>query len=95
MPARASRTSVTLDPEIEARVLRLASVRNQSADQLVRDALEQFMLREDSRQRMQQDARDAWERFQADGLHVTAGEADAWLARLEAGEDAEPPACHV
>ena len=95
MPASATRTSVTLDPAIEDRVLKLASDRNQSADRLVHDALEQFMRREDGRQRMQQDARAAWERYAADGLHLTADEADAWLAKLEAGEDAEPPACHV
>ena len=29
-----------------------------------------------------------------DGLHATAEEADVWLSRLEAGEDAEAPECH-
>ncbi len=33
----------------------------------------------------------AWFEYQTTGHHVTAEEADAWLARLEAGEDAEPP----
>jgi predicted transcriptional regulator len=32
-----------------------------------------------------------WARYQADGKHVTAEKADAWLARLEAGEDVDPP----
>jgi predicted transcriptional regulator len=36
-----------------------------------------------------------WADYQATGLHVTAEEADAWLAKLEAGEDAAPPECHV
>lgn len=36
----------------------------------------------------------AWAAYQATGEHVTAAEAEAWLARLEAGEDAEPPAAH-
>jgi hypothetical protein len=26
---------------------------------------------------------------------LTLDEADAWLARLEAGDDIEPPPCHV
>ena len=42
----------------------------------------------------QDKATDAWNEYQATGLHVTQDEADAWLARLEAGKDAEPPACH-
>ena len=32
--------------------------------------------------------------YATDGLHLTAEEADAWLARLEAGEDVPPPPCH-
>lgn len=36
----------------------------------------------------------AWDRYLVNGLHVTAEEADAWLAKLEAGQDDEPPACH-
>lgn len=33
--------------------------------------------------------------YQVTGLHVTVEEADAWLAKLEAGQDIEPPECHV
>jgi predicted transcriptional regulator len=35
-----------------------------------------------------------WADYQATGLHVTSEEADAWLAKLEAGEDAEVPIPH-
>jgi predicted transcriptional regulator len=41
-----------------------------------------------------QEAIEAWESYQATGLHVTFDEADAWLAELEAGTTAEPPQCH-
>lgn len=37
----------------------------------------------------------AWANYQATGLHLTGDEADAWLARLKAGEDVDPPACRV
>ncbi|MFX1695880.1 hypothetical protein [Paraburkholderia sp. A1RO-1] len=43
---------------------------------------------------LKQNARRAWNDYQASGLHVTHEEADAWLAKLEAGEDAEPPKLH-
>jgi len=43
---------------------------------------------------MLQDALAAWAEYRATGLHVTAEEADAWLAKLEAGKDAAPPKCH-
>jgi predicted transcriptional regulator len=41
-----------------------------------------------------QDAIAAWEHYQATGLHLTQEEVDEWLVKLEAGEDADPPACH-
>ena len=51
-------------------------------------------LDEQTRARLRQDALAAWTDYQATGRHVTADEADAWLAHHEAGEDAEPPPPH-
>jgi predicted transcriptional regulator len=86
-------TSVKLDSEIKDRLQRLASARQRSGHWLMREAIEQYVEREELRQQMRQDALAAWAEYQATGLHVTAEEADAWLAKLEAGDDADPPAC--
>jgi predicted transcriptional regulator len=58
------------------------------------EAIEQYVEREERRERLRQDALAAWAEYKASGRHVTAAEAEAWLARLEAGEDAEPPSPH-
>jgi predicted transcriptional regulator len=50
---------------------------------------------EEARESFKQDAARAWEAYQGDGLHLTLQEADAWLEKLEAGEDAELPPCHT
>jgi predicted transcriptional regulator len=53
--------------------------------------------REEKRAQFRQDALAAWAAwadYQATGLHVTAGEADAWLAKLVTGELAAIPECH-
>lgn len=84
-----------LDPETEARVQRLAAARQQSAERVMRDAVEQYVEREETREQWRQEALAAWANYQATGLYLTGDEADAWLARLEAGEDVDPPACHV
>lgn len=68
--------------------------RRRSSHWLMREAIEQYVDREERREQFRQDALAAWAEYQATGLHVTGEEADAWLARLEAGEDAEPPECH-
>jgi predicted transcriptional regulator len=87
-------TSLKLDNEMKERVQRLASARQRSAQWLMREAIEQYVEREERRQKTREDAMAAWTDYQATGLHVTAEEADAWLAKLEAGEDADPPVCH-
>ena len=54
---------------------------------------EQIKIRE--QEQLRQDTLASWEEYQLTGLHVTAKEADAWLAKLEAGKDSMPPKCHV
>lgn len=41
-----------------------------------------------------QDALRAWGDYGRTGLHLTLDEAHAWMAKLEAGEDAMLPSCH-
>jgi len=88
-------TSLKLDVELKQRVQRLASTRRRTPHWIMREAVEQYVGREEKREQFRQDGLAAWHDYQATGLHVTAEEADAWLARLEAGEDAEAPECHV
>ncbi|HWK47709.1 MAG TPA: ribbon-helix-helix protein, CopG family [Stellaceae bacterium] len=92
--ATASTTSLKLDDAIKSRVQRLAATRRRSAHWLMREAIEQYVEREEKREQLRQSALTAWADYQATGLHVTAEEADAWLARLEAGEDVTEPECH-
>jgi predicted transcriptional regulator len=94
MPAP-STTSLKLDPDTRQRIQRLASARQRSAHWLMREAIAQYVEREERRERLRQDALAAWDAYQATGLHATAEEVDAWLAKLEAGEDTASPECHA
>jgi predicted transcriptional regulator len=90
-----STTSLKLDAEVKQRVQRLASARRRSPHWLMREAIEEYVEREEKREQFRQDALAAWANYQATGRHVTAEEADTWLAKLEAGKDAAPPKCRV
>ena len=94
MPTPAT-TSLKLDLELKKRVQQLASARRRSAHWIMREAVEQYVGREEKREQLRQDALAAWNDYQATGLHTTAEEADAWLAKLEAGEHVEAPECHL
>ncbi len=87
--------AIKIEPEIRERVKRLADARHRSAHWLMREAIHQYVEREEKREAFRQDAMSAWNEYQATGLHVTMEEADAWLARLEAAKDVEPPECHA
>lgn len=87
--------AVKLDSDVRERIKRLAEARQRTPHWLLREAIQQYVDREEKREAFRQDAIRAWEEYQATGLHLTLEEVDAWLARLEAGEDAEMPECHV
>lgn len=84
-------TNLTLDRATETRLQRLAEARHRAPDQLMREAIEQYVEREEARDNFRRDALAAWADYQATGRYVAASLADAWLARLESGEYVEPP----
>jgi predicted transcriptional regulator len=88
-------TSIKLDPETKDRVQRLAASRKRTAHWVMKEAIEQYVIREESLEAAHQAALGAWENYKLTGLHLTLEEADEWLAQLEAGNDIEPPACHI
>ncbi len=95
MAAAVRPVAIKIDEDTKARVKKLAQARQRTAHWLMREAITQYVDREEKREAFRQRTLEAWEAYRATGLHVTAAEADAWLAQLEEGKDIEPPACHV
>jgi predicted transcriptional regulator len=93
--ANLSTTSLKLDSVMKERVNRIASARRRSPHWVMREAVEQYVEREEKREQIRQDALAAWAGYEATGLHLTAGEADAWLAKLASGKRSLVPKCHV
>jgi predicted transcriptional regulator len=87
--------AIKIDAQTKARVQRLAEARQRTPHWLMREAIAEYVEREEKREALRQDALQAWQAYQATGLHVGADEADAWLAQLGAGKDVEPPECHA
>ena len=88
-------TTIKLDADTKERMKRLAEARHRIPHWLILEAIRQYVDREEKREAFRQDGIRAWDEYQATGLHVTQDEADAWLGKLEAGDDVEPPECHV
>jgi predicted transcriptional regulator len=96
MTAAATRPiAIKIDQDTRERIRRLADARHRSSHWMMREAIQQYLEREEKREAFRQDALKAWAEYQETGLHATLEEVDAWLEKLEAGQDVEPPECHV
>ena len=87
--------AVKLDEGTRERLQRLARARDRSAHWMMREAIAEYLEREERREAFRQGWHPRLGRISATGLHLTEAEADAWLADLAAGGDAEPPECHT
>ena len=83
-----------LESSLRDRLKHLADVRQRTTHGVMREAISQCVEREEKREAFRQATLAAWQAYQDTGLHLTGEEVDAWMAKLEAGEDAELPACH-
>jgi predicted transcriptional regulator len=88
-------TSLKLDLATKRRVQRLATARRRSPHWIMREAISDYLEREEKREQFRRDALAAWDHYQSTDLHVTSEEADAWLAKLAAGKKTRPPKCRV
>ncbi|MGD0940710.1 MAG: ribbon-helix-helix protein, CopG family [Terracidiphilus sp.] len=92
---RTSPTTLKLDSELKERVQKIAQAHRRTPHWIMCEAVQQFVEREEKREDLLRDARAAWKEYQATGWHATGEETDEWLAKLEAGEQAEAPECHL
>jgi predicted transcriptional regulator len=91
----ASETTLKLDPVTTERVQRLAVARHRSSDEILREAVEEYVSRAEKREEFRQAALAVAEHYDMTGLHLTQEEMEEWMLKVEAGEDAPMPECHV
>ena len=88
-------SSVKLDDDLKARIQSVAASRRRSAHWVMREAIEQYVQREEARLGFQREAEASWAAYGADGLHLTGDETRTWLATWGTADEADaPPQCH-
>lgn len=87
-------SSVKMPPTLHKRVQILAQARKSSAHALMLEAIENYVVREEKREVLRQEALQAHEEFMLTGLHATGDEVDVWLTQLAEGKSVEQPKCH-
>jgi predicted transcriptional regulator len=87
-------TSIKLDDDLKGRVEHLAEARRRSSHWIMREAIAQYVEREEKRERLRQETVHAWEEFQTTGRHATAEEVENWLSSWGTEEEPSAPECH-
>ncbi len=87
-------TSIKIDDDLKARVQHLAGLRRRSAHWIMREAIEQYVKREEARENFKQEALASWAAYQETGLHLTGQEVRAWLNTWGTDDDKAVPECH-
>jgi predicted transcriptional regulator len=90
----ATATSIKLDEDLKGRIRQLAETRRRTSHWIMREAIAQYVEREEKREALRQDTIQAWGEFQATGLHATADEVDTWLATWGTDDEQPAPECH-
>lgn len=86
--------SIKIDDQLKGRIQQLARLRQRSAHWIMREAIAQYVDREEARESFKQEALASWAEYRETGLHLGGEEVNAWLNSW--GDEAEsgPPQCH-
>ncbi|RJG03576.1 CopG family ribbon-helix-helix protein [Noviherbaspirillum sedimenti] len=86
--------AIKIDPDTKERVKRLAAARHRTPHWLMREAISQYVEREEKREAFRQDTLKAWDEYQTTGLHTPPEKVDAWLSSWGTDNELPAPACH-
>jgi predicted transcriptional regulator len=95
MSASAPTVGVKIDPLMKQRLQRLAKARHRTPHLVMREAIEQYVDREEKREALRQDVLHSLQEYDETGLHVTGDEAIAWLQTWGTDAEKDAPQCHV
>lgn len=87
-------TSVKLDPELKSRLARLAGQRRRSAHWMMREAIRQYVEREEARESFVKEALQAWQEYGETGRHLSLDETASWLENWGSDDEGPVPECH-
>ncbi len=87
-------TSVKLDDELKTRIQQLAEVRHRSAHWIMREAIRDYVEREEARESFKQEALASWKAYQETGQHLPGSEVRDWLDTWGTDKETDIPECH-
>ena len=86
--------SIKIDDALKARLQSLAETRQRSPHWIMREAITQYVTREEARESFINEAVASWTSYQQTGLHLTGEEVNDWLDSWGRQTETNLPCCH-
>lgn len=86
-------TSIKLDDQLHTRLKGVAEEKKRTSHWVMREAITQYVEREERRLRFYADAKASWEQYQATGRFVEGSDAVRWLESWGKNNEEQPPVC--
>lgn len=87
-------TSVKLDDNLKTRIQHLADLRKRSAHWIMREAIRDYVEREEAKESLKQEALASWTSYKETGRHLTGQEVRDWLKNWGTEKETKIPQCH-
>jgi predicted transcriptional regulator len=87
-------TSVKLDDDLKQRIQHLADVRHRTPHWIMREAIRDYVEREEAKESFKQEALASWKAYQETGRHLTGQEVRDWLNTWGTDKQTNIPPCH-
>jgi predicted transcriptional regulator len=86
--------SLKLDQAEHERLKTLAEARHRKPHFLMKEAIRQYLDREEARESFKREALASWQEYKETGQHLTGDEVSAWLDTWGAEQEKALPPCH-
>lgn len=93
--ARAGSVTIKLDDADRDRIATLAAVKKRTPHYLMKEAILEYVKREEARQSFIAAAESSFEHYKETGLHISLDEFSTWVDDVQQGPGARIPACHT
>lgn len=86
--------TVRLETAMHERIRSLAENRQRTPHWMLREAVREYVEREEKREAFREAALTSWQDYEATGLHLTGEEVIAWVENWGTSNAPEAPECH-
>lgn len=85
--------AVKLDPETKERLKKLAELKKRSPHWLMKEALKEYVEKEERAEKLRQETLERWDTYKASGKHVSNEAVIAWLDTWGREDETKRPVC--